>query len=151
MNLKSGDSAPDFSLSTGDGEMVNLSDLRGKPVVLYFYPKDDTPGCTIEACSFRDMMPEFDARGAAVYGVSADPEKAHQKFTSKYGLTFPLLSDPTHGMITAYESWGPKKFMGKEYEGVLRNTFLIDADGKIARIWEKVKVQEHAQEVLAAL
>jgi peroxiredoxin Q/BCP len=151
VKLKPGDPAPDFSLSTGDGETVNLGDLRGRPVVLYFYPKDDTPGCTAEACAFRDLLPEFEARGAAVYGVSADVEKAHQKFTSKYGLTFPLLSDPTHAMISAYESWGPKKFMGREYEGILRNTFLIGADGKIARVWEKVKPAEHVQEVLAAL
>jgi peroxiredoxin Q/BCP len=149
--LNPGDPAPDFSLTTGDGEVVRLEDLRGRPVVLYFYPRDDTPGCTAEACLFRDLMPDFEKQGAAVYGISADTEKSHAKFSSKYGLTFPLLSDPYHNVATAYQSWGPKKFMGREYEGILRNTFLIDRDGKIARVWEKVKPQEHAPEVLAAL
>ena len=149
--LKPGDTAPDFSLSTGDGETVRLKDLRGKPVVLYFYPRDDTPGCTAEACFFRDLLPDFEAKGAAVYGISADDQRSHQKFSTKYGLTFPLLSDPDHAAAIAYSSWGPKKFMGREYEGILRNTFLIDSAGKIGRVWEKVKPKEHAAEVLAAL
>ncbi|HEV3232119.1 MAG TPA: thioredoxin-dependent thiol peroxidase [Candidatus Dormibacteraeota bacterium] len=149
--LKPGDQAPDFELTDGDGNTVRLADLAGKQVVLYFYPKDDTPGCTVEACSFRDLTPEFEKRGAAVYGVSADRARAHQKFTAKYGLNFPLLSDPEHGMIAAYGSWGKKKFMGREYEGIMRNTFLIDAAGRIKRVWEGVKPAGHAEEVLGAL
>ena len=149
--LKRGDPAPDFTLTTGDGATVRLKDLRGKPVVLYFYPKDDTPGCTAEACFFRDLLPEFEKKGAAVYGISADSEKSHSKFSTKYGLTFPLLSDPDHSVATAYASWGLKKFMGREYLGIKRNTFLIDGEGKIARVWEKVKPQEHAAEVLAEI
>ena len=149
--LKIGDNAPDFALSTGDGKTVRLSELRGKPVVLYFYPKDDTPGCTTEACSFRNLMPEFDRHGAAVFGVSADNLKSHQKFTHKYDLTFPLLSDADHKVAEAYDSWGPKKFLGREFLGVKRNTFLIGLDGKIKQVWEGVKPSGHPDEVLAAL
>jgi thioredoxin-dependent peroxiredoxin len=149
--LKPGDPAPDFALTTGDGESVSLSDLRGRPVVLYFYPRDDTPGCTTEACSFRDLQPEFKKRDAAVFGVSTDNLKSHQKFAHKYDLTFPLLSDPDHAVAEAYDSWGLKKFMGREYEGVKRNTFLIGPDGKIAHVWEKVKPAGHPEEVLAEL
>jgi thioredoxin-dependent peroxiredoxin len=149
--LTTGDSAPDFTLTTGDGETVSLSDLRGRPVVLYFYPKDDTPGCTTEACSFRDLQPEFNKRNAAVFGVSTDNLKSHQKFAHKYDLTFPLLSDPDHAVAEAYDSWGLKKFMGREYEGVKRNTFLIASDGKIAHVWEKVRPAGHPEEVLAEL
>ena len=151
MDLKEGDKAPDFALPDGDGTTVSLKDLRGKQVVLYFYPRDDTPGCTVEACNFRDATPEFEKRGAKVFGVSADTAKSHVKFADKYGLTFPLLSDPDKDVIRAYESWGPKKFMGREYDGILRNTFLIDERGKIKKIWEKVKPAGHADEVLAAL
>ena len=149
--LKAGDKAPDFELTTGDGDNVHLGDLKGKPVVLYFYPRDDTPGCTVEACSFRDLSPQFDKRGVIVYGVSTDSAKSHTKFTQKYGLNFPLLSDPDHTVTEAYDSWGPKKFMGREYLGVKRNTFLIGKDGKIARVWEGVKPAGHAEEVLQAL
>jgi peroxiredoxin Q/BCP len=149
--LKAGDKAPDFELTTGDGDSVHLGDLKGKPVVLYFYPRDDTPGCTVEACSFRDLSPQFDKRGVIVYGVSTDSAKSHTKFTQKYGLNFPLLSDPDHTVTEAYDSWGPKKFMGREYLGVKRNTFLIGKDGKIARVWEGVKPAGHAEEVLQAL
>jgi thioredoxin-dependent peroxiredoxin len=149
--LKPGDPAPDFTLTTGDGETVSLSDLRGRPVVLYFYPRDDTPGCTTEACSFRDLQPEFKKRDAAVFGVSTDNLKSHQKFAHKYDLTFPLLSDPDHAVAGAYDSWGLKKFMGREYEGVKRNTFLIGPNGKIAHVWEKVKPAGHPEEVLAEL
>ena len=149
--LKTGDQAPDFTLTTGDGETVSLHDLRGRPVVLYFYPRDDTPGCTTEACSFRDLQPEFKKRNAAVFGVSTDDLKSHQKFAHKYDLTFPLLSDPDHAVAEAYDSWGLKKFMGREYNGVKRNTFLIGPDGKIARVWEAVKPAGHPEEVLAAL
>jgi peroxiredoxin Q/BCP len=149
--LKTGDPAPDFTLTTGDGESVSLSDLRGRPVVLYFYPRDDTPGCTTEACSFRDLQPVFNKRNAAVFGVSTDSLKSHQKFAHKYDLTFPLLSDPDHAVAEAYDSWGKKKFMGREYDGVRRNTFLIGPDGRIARVWEAVKPAGHPEEVLAAL
>jgi peroxiredoxin Q/BCP len=149
--LQPGDEAPEFTLSTGDGEVVSLSSLRSKHVVLYFYPRDDTPGCTTEACSFRDLQPEFDKRGAVVYGVSTDDARSHQKFAHKYDLTFPLLSDPDHAVSEAYGSWGPKKFMGREYNGVKRNSFLIGPDGRIARVWEGVKPAGHAEEVLEAL
>ena len=143
--------APDFALQDGAGNPVTLKSLRGRQVVLYFYPRDDTPGCTVEACNFRDATPEFERRGAAVFGVSADNLKSHQKFSEKYGLTFPLLSDPERTTIQAYESWGPKKFMGRSYDGILRNTFLIDEKGRIKKIWEKVKPAGHSDEVLAAL
>jgi peroxiredoxin Q/BCP len=149
--LKTGDQAPDFTLTTGDGETVSLHDLRGQPVVLYFYPRDDTPGCTTEACSFRDLQAEFKKRNAAVFGVSTDDLKSHQKFAHKYDLTFPLLSDPDHAVADAYDSWGLKKFAGREYNGVRRNTFLIGPDGRIAHVWEKVKPAGHPEEVLAAL
>ena len=149
--LNEGDIAPDFELAAGDGSTVRLADLRGRKVVLYFYPRDDTPGCTKEACSFRDSSQAYAARGAAVYGVSADSTTSHQKFSSKFGLTFPLLSDPDHRVASAYGSWGLKKFMGREYEGIKRNTFLIDEEGKVARVWEAVRPDGHAEEVLAAL
>ena len=149
--LNEGDIAPDFELTAGDGSTVRLADLRGRKVVLYFYPRDDTPGCTKEACSFRDSSEAYAARGAAVFGVSADSTTSHQKFSRKFGLTFPLLSDPDHGVASAYHSWGLKKFMGREYEGIKRNTFLIDEEGKVARVWEAVKPDGHADEVLAAL
>jgi peroxiredoxin Q/BCP len=149
--LKEGDPAPDFELTSTDGSTVRLKDLRGRKVVLYFYPRDDTPGCTKEACSFRDSSEAYVARGAAVYGVSADDATSHQKFTKKFNLNFPLLSDPDHSVATAYDSWGLKKFMGREYMGIKRNTFLIDEKGKVAKVWEAVKPEGHAEEVLAAL
>ena len=149
--LQEGDPAPDFELTAGDGSTVRLGDLRGRKVVLYFYPRDDTPGCTTEACAFRDSSEEYAARGAAVYGVSTDNTRSHQRFAAKYGLNFPLLSDPDHAVASAYGSWGPKKFMGREYEGILRNTFLIDEEGRIARTWLGVRPAGHAAEVLAAL
>ena len=149
--LKPGDQAPDFTLSTGDGETVRLGDLRGKPVVIYFYPRDDTPGCTTEACSFRDAQPDYNRAGAVVYGISGDDGRSHRKFTDKYGLSFPLLSDPDHEVAKLYDSWGQKKFMGREYMGIMRNTFLVDRDGGIARVWEKVKPAGHAEEVLAEI
>ena len=149
--LQPGDEAPDFTLETGDGATVHLRDLRGHPVILYFYPRDDTPGCTVEACSFRDMTPEFESRGARVYGVSADSAKSHVKFAQKYGLNFPLLADTDHAVSEAYGSWGRKKFMGREYDGIFRNTFLIGAAGRVARVWQQVKPAGHAEEVLAAL
>ncbi|MFN2464009.1 MAG: thioredoxin-dependent thiol peroxidase [Candidatus Dormibacteria bacterium] len=149
--MKEGDPAPDFELMTGDGGTVRLQDLRGQRVVLYFYPKDDTPGCTTEACAFRDTSEAYEARGARVFGVSTDNTRSHKRFSGKYGLNFPLLSDPDHAVAESYGSWGPKKFMGRSYEGIHRNTFLIDAEGRIARIWEGVKPQGHAEEVLASL
>ena len=149
--LTVGDIAPDFELTAGDGSTVRLADLRGRKVVLFFYPKDDTPGCTKEACSFRDSSAAYAARGAAVFGVSADNTTSHQKFSSKFGLNFPLLSDPDHTVASVYDSWGLKKFMGREYQGIKRNTFLIDEEGKIAHVWEAVKPDGHADEVLAAL
>jgi peroxiredoxin Q/BCP len=151
VTLKPGDPAPEFSLVSTDGEKVDLAALKGQQVVLYFYPRDDTPGCTTEACAFRDLTPEFASRGATVLGVSADSAKSHQKFTNKYGLSFPLLSDPDHSVCEAYDSWGEKKFMGREYVGIKRNTFLIDENGKIKKIWESVRPSGHAEEVLAAL
>jgi len=149
--LQEGDAAPDFELTAGDGSIVRLKDQRGTKVVLYFYPKDDTPGCTKEACSFRDSNETYVARGAAVFGVSADDARSHQKFSTKFGLNFPLLSDPDHSVASAYDSWGPKKFMGREFLGVKRNTFLIDEGGRIARIWENVHPEGHADEVMAAI
>ncbi len=148
--LKEGSNAPAFTTTDTDGNTVKLKDLRGKKVVLYFYPKDDTPGCTKEACSFRDAFSDFKKKGITILGVSPDKQSAHQKFTEKYKLPFTLLSDTDHAIAEAYESWGEKKFMGRTYLGVLRNTFLIDEKGKIKKIFEKVKPEEHASEVLDA-
>jgi len=148
--LKEGSNAPAFTTTDTDGNTVKLKDLRGKKVVLYFYPKDDTPGCTKEACSFRDAFSDFKKKGITILGVSPDKQSAHQKFTEKYKLPFTLLSDTDHAIAEAYESWGEKKFMGRTYLGVLRNTFLIDEKGKIKKIFEKVKPEEHASEVLEA-
>lgn len=148
--LKVGSTAPAFTTTDTDGNTVKLNDLRGKKVVLYFYPKDDTPGCTKEACSFRDAFSAFKKKGITILGVSPDKQSAHQKFTEKYKLPFTLLSDTDHTIAEAYESWGEKKFMGRTYLGVLRNTFLIDEKGKIKKIFEKVKPEEHASEVLEA-
>ncbi len=149
-NLQAGDQAPDFDLETAKGR-VALRDLRGKRVVLYFYPKDDTTGCTKEACGFRDSMAQFEGADAVVVGVSPDSAASHDRFAEKYGLPFLLASDPDHATADAYGAWGPKKFMGRSYEGVLRSTFVIDADGKIARVFPDVKPDGHAEEVLAAL
>jgi peroxiredoxin Q/BCP len=148
--LKEGSTAPAFTTTDTDGNTVKLKDLRGKKIVLYFYPKDDTPGCTKEACSFRDAFSDFKKKGITILGVSPDKQSAHQKFTEKYKLPFTLLSDTDHAIAEAYQSWGEKKFMGRTYLGVLRNTFLIDEKGKIKKIFEKVKPEEHASEVLEA-
>jgi peroxiredoxin Q/BCP len=145
-----GDTAPDFTVKDQNGEEVKLSDLRGQKVALYFYPKDDTPGCTKEACSFRDNYSTLINKGIKVLGISPDSEKSHQKFISKYELPFTLLADTDHAIADAYESYGEKKFMGKTYNGVLRKTFLIDEDGKIKKIFDKVNVDAHADEVLEA-
>ena len=148
--LKEGDDAPDFSAKNQNGDEIKLSDYRGKKVVLYFYPKDDTPGCTKEACSLRDGFEQFKHQGIEILGVSTDDEKSHQKFISKYELPFTLLADTNHAVADLYESYGEKKFMGKTYDGVLRKTFLIDETGKIKKVFDKVKVDEHADEVLEA-
>jgi thioredoxin-dependent peroxiredoxin len=147
---KEGSMAPDFKVKNTDGETVRLKDLRGRKVVLYFYPKDDTPGCTKEACSFRDAFSDFKKRGIEVLGVSTDSEASHKKFTAKYKLPFTLLADTDHAIADAYGVYGEKKFMGRTYMGVKRMTFLIDEKGKVKKVFEKVKPDEHAQEVLDA-
>lgn len=148
MALAIGDAAPDFSVLNEKGETVSLKGLRGKWVVLYFYPKDDTPGCTKEACAFRDDFAQFTAKNAVILGVSLNDEKAHNKFITKYSLPFSLLIDADTQLSTAYESYGLKKFMGKEYMGITRNTFLIDPQGKIAQIYKKVKPETHPAAIL---
>ena len=148
--LKEGTVAPDFTVKDENGETVRLKDLRGQKVVLYFYPKDDTPGCTKEACSFRDAFAEFTKRNIKVLGVSVDSEASHARFTAKYKLPFTLLADPDHSIADAYGVYGEKKFMGRTYMGVKRITYLIDEKGKIKKVFEKVKPEEHARDVLAA-
>jgi thioredoxin-dependent peroxiredoxin len=151
MALKPGDLAPDFSLPDGNGNTVNLADFRGKWVVLYFYPRDNTPGCTTEACGFRDAYADYQGKDVVVLGVSTDDAKSHTKFSTKYSLPFTLLTDADGQMSTAYESYGLKKFMGKEYMGISRNTFLIDPTGKIAKVYLKVKPDNHANQILTDL
>ena len=148
--IKEGTTAPAFKTTDANGETVSLKDLKGQKVVLYFYPKDDTPGCTKEACSFRDAWAKFKKRGITVLGVSPDSEATHKKFETKYKLPFTLLADKDHAIADAYGVWGEKKFMGRTYMGVLRTTFLIDEKGKIKKVFEKVKPEDHASEVLAA-
>ena len=148
--LKEGNKAPDFAVPDAEGNIVKLKDLRGKKVVLYFYPKDDTPGCTKEACAFRDSFSKFKRRGIEVLGVSLDNEKSHQKFTQKYQLPFRLLADTDRKLSESYGTYGEKKFMGRTYMGNHRMTFLIDEQGKIKKIFSKVKPDDHAEEVLAA-
>lgn len=148
--LKEGSKAPDFTAKDQDGNKVKLSDYKGKRVVLYFYPKDDTPGCTKEACSFRDADDVFNKKGIKVFGVSTDDEKSHQKFISKFQLPFDLLADTDKKIVEKYGVWGEKSMYGKKYMGTIRKTFLIDEQGKIAKIFDKVKVAEHADEVLEA-
>jgi peroxiredoxin Q/BCP len=148
--LKEGTVAPNFAAKDANGEAVRLKDLRGQRVVLYFYPRDDTPGCTKEACSFRDSFADFKKRGIKVLGVSVDSEASHKKFTAKYKLPFTLLADPDHSIADAYGVYGEKKFMGRTYMGVKRMTFLIDEKGKVKKVFEKVKPEAHAQEVLEA-
>jgi peroxiredoxin Q/BCP len=146
-----GASAPDFTLPTDGEGSVTLSKLKGKAVILYFYPRDDTPGCTSEARSFRDQLPKFTKSGATVIGVSTDPPKKHDKFKAKYELPFTLVSDEEHTLAEAYGVWVEKNRYGRKYMGTERATFLIDAKGKIAKIWRKVKVEGHAEEVLEAV
>ncbi|NLF11464.1 MAG: thioredoxin-dependent thiol peroxidase [Anaerolineaceae bacterium] len=149
--LKAGDPAPDFTLVSDGGQEVSLSDYRGQKVVLYFYPKDDTPGCTAEACAFRDDHSDIVAAGAAVLGVSPDTIKSHDKFKAKYNLPFALLSDPDHRVADMYGAWGEKKMFGKAYEGILRSTFIVDEEGTIVKVFPKVTPKDHSREVLAAL
>ncbi len=149
--LAVGAKAPAFSLKDTTGATVKLSDFKGQKIVLYFYPKDDTPGCTKEACGFRDEFAQLKKRGAVVLGVSADNQKAHQKFTEKYSLPFTLLSDPEHEMIEKYGAWVEKSMYGRKYMGIARITYIIDEAGKIAHVFGKVKPDTHAQEVISAL
>lgn len=149
--VNEGDSAPKFSLKSHRGEKIQLTDLRGKYVVLYFYPKDDTPGCTIEAKGFRDFSSEFEKKNAVVLGVSPDSLDSHCSFADKYNLNFHLLADEEHKIAEKYGAWGEKNMYGKITYGIIRSTFLIGPDGKIIKIWRKVKPEGHAQEVLASI
>jgi thioredoxin-dependent peroxiredoxin len=149
--IEEGKPAPDFELRSDDGETVTLSSLRGKPVVLYFYPKDDTPGCTKQACGIRDAYDEFQRAGAVVLGVSPDDESSHVKFREKYELPFTLLADTDHAVSEQYGVWGEKSFAGRKYMGVNRSTFVIDADGTVKTVMHGVKPATHADDVLAAL
>jgi thioredoxin-dependent peroxiredoxin len=151
LKLSEGNLAPDFSAATNGGGKVSLADFKGKNVILYFYPKDDTPGCTKEACAFRDGFAEFKKRRAVILGVSTDPAKSHDKFVEKFKLPFPLLAGEDKKIVEAYGVWGEKSFMGRKYMGTHRVTFLIGGDGRIKKIWPQVKPDEHAAEVLAAL
>jgi peroxiredoxin Q/BCP len=151
MALREGGPAPDFTVQDDQGKNFQLSSLKGKEVVLYFYPKADTPGCTKEACEFRDTISKFKKRGAVVIGVSPDEPSAQAKFKAKYDLSFPLLADAGHQVAEAYGVWKEKSMYGKKYMGVERTTFIIGKDGKIAKIFAKVKPEGHAEEVLAAL
>lgn len=144
-----GDTAPSFSLPDQDGNIHTLSDYKGKKVLLYFYPKDDTPGCTTEACNFRDGYKDLEKLGLVILGVSADSVKSHKKFAQKYELPFPILSDENKEVIEKYEVWQKKKFMGREYMGIVRTSFLIDEKGKIEKVYEEVKAKEHAEDVKA--
>jgi peroxiredoxin Q/BCP len=148
---QAGQRAPEFALENQDGETVSLSDLRGRKVILYFYPKDDTAGCTAEACGIRDAFPRFEARDAVVLGVSPDDVRSHKKFQQKYALPFTLLADPDHAVAEKYGVWGEKTMYGRTYWGVNRVTFLIDEDGRVERVYEKVTPREHAEELLQAL
>ncbi len=146
-----GERAPEFTLQTAGGNQVRLSDFKGKRVVLYFYPKDDTSGCTKEACSFQENLSSIKRRGAVLLGVSADSVESHVKFAGKYDLSFPLLSDPTKEVCKAYGVWKEKSLYGRKYMGIERTTFVIDEKGLILRVFPKVKVEGHAKEVLSAL
>ena len=149
--LDEGSKAPDFTLSADDGSKIKLSALRGSPVVLYFYPKDDTPGCTKEACAFRDQQQALTKLGAKVLGVSPDDLASHGKFRDKFKLNFPLLADADHKVADKYGAWREKNMYGKKSMGIQRSTYLIDADGKIAKVWKRVRVDGHDAEVLEAL
>ncbi len=149
--LKVGSKAPAWTLPDQDGKPVKLSSFKDQPVVLYFYPRDDTPGCTQEACDFRDQYAVLKKAGAVLLGVSPDDVKSHGKFAAKHALPFPLLADPDHAVAEAYGAWAEKSMYGRKYMGIVRSTFLIDAGGKVARVWPKVKVRGHVDEVREAL
>jgi thioredoxin-dependent peroxiredoxin len=149
--VSEGEPAPDFTATTDAGERVSLSDFRGRPVVLYFYPKDDTPGCTVQASGIRDAYAEFEAADAVVLGISPDDEQSHVKFKEKYELPFTLLADPKHEVAERYGTWGEKRYMGKTYWGVSRTTFLIGPEGTVVKVMHDVKPDTHAGDVLAAL
>jgi peroxiredoxin Q/BCP len=149
--IEAGERAPTFALTADDGAKVRLADFKGRPVVLYFYPKDDTPGCTREACAFRDQHGPLKKLGAVVLGVSADDVASHEKFRDKFDLNFPLLADPDHAVAEKYGAWREKNMYGKKSMGIQRSTFLIDADGKVAKVWKAVKVDGHDEHVLSAL
>src|ERR1041385_6216880 len=151
MSLKVGEKAPDFSLPSSLGETISLKALRGKRVVLYFYPKDDTPGCTREPCSFQENLSRVTRKGALIFGVSADSLASHRKFSKKYELTFPLLSDESKEMLKAYGVWKEKSFMGRKYMGIVRPTVIIDERGKVSHVFENVKVDGHTEEGLELL
>ncbi len=147
MMVKAGDPAPDFRLQADDGSEVSLSDHRGKKVILYFYPKDNTPGCTTQACDLRDSLSVLDGRGAVVLGVSPDPLRSHERFREKFGLNFPLLSDEDHQVAEAYGVWKEKSMYGRKYWGIERSTFIVGEDGVIMEAWRKVKAKDHAEKV----
>ena len=149
--IEVGSKAPAFTLTADDGSKVRLSDLKGQPVVLYFYPRDDTPGCTREACSFRDQKAALKKLGAKVLGISTDSVESHGKFRGKYELNFPLLADPDHLVAEKFGAWREKNMYGKKSMGIQRSTFLIDADGKVAKVWKAVKVDGHDAQVIAAV
>lgn len=151
MILEAGTKAPDFELPDGEGKVHKLSDYHGKTIVVYFYPKDNTPGCTKEACSFRDSYADFRKAGVEVIGISPDSEKSHTNFINKYELPFTLLSDPDHQVSEAYGVWGTKKNYGREYQGIFRTTFIIGPEGMIKKVFKNVKPNEHSVEVLAAI
>ncbi len=151
LKLKEGDLAPNFTSSTSGGGKISLSDFKGKNVILYFYPRDDTPGCTKEACAFRDEFAAFKKKGTVVLGVSTDSAESHDRFVGKYKLPFTLVSDEDKKIVQAYGAWGEKSFLGRKYQGTHRVTFLIGPDGRIKKVWPAVKPSEHAKEVLATL
>ncbi len=149
--VEEGKPAPDFELTSDEGNSVRLSELRGQPVVVYFYPKDDTPGCTTQACGIRDNYDAFGERGAVVLGISPDDESSHVKFKQKYGLPFTLLADPDHKVADEYGVWGERSLYGKKYMGIERSTFVIDREGNVSKVMRRVKPDTHAQQVLDAL
>ncbi|MEX2504962.1 MAG: thioredoxin-dependent thiol peroxidase [Egicoccus sp.] len=149
--LEAGQPAPDFTLPDQDGSAVTLSDLRGKPVVVYFYPRDNTPGCTAQACDIRDQWAEFEAAGAAVLGISPDTVESHAKFQGRYDLPHTLLADPDKRVMEPWGAWGEKTLYGKKSIGAIRSTVLVDADGNVAKVWKRVQARKHAEQVLAAL
>ncbi|MFA9444101.1 thioredoxin-dependent thiol peroxidase [Egicoccus sp. AB-alg6-2] len=149
--LEAGQPAPDFTLPDQDGNDVSLSQFRGQPVVVYFYPRDNTPGCTTQACDIRDQWAEFEAAGAAVLGISPDPVESHAKFRGKYDLPHTLLADPDKTVMEPWGAWGEKTLYGKKSVGVIRSTVLVDGDGNVAKVWKRVQAKKHAEQVLAAL